>query len=84
MSDFDYWDLHTGEGLTDDELHRRYDDMLDEVYGEIKFGELTFWPSGIIRELDPIAYRCGFGDFIDFELGETITDECPFDGGDAA
>ena len=30
---YDYYDLFTGEGITDYELHERYDDMLDECYG---------------------------------------------------
>ena len=43
----------------------RYDEWLDDVYGEIQFGYLTFYPSQIIKELDPIAYRVGYNDFLD-------------------
>ena len=44
----------------------RYDDDLDSCYGEIKIGCCTFYPSQILKECDPIAYRCGFSDFQNF------------------
>jgi hypothetical protein len=75
MSNFDYWDIQTGEPLTDSELHERYDDMLDEVYGEF----MNLLASRILKETDPIAYRVGFSDWLDAETGETITDEEPTD-----
>ena len=39
-----------------------YDDMLDEVHGEF----MGMSAARILRECDPIAYRCGFHDCIDF------------------
>lgn len=41
-----------------------YDEVLDS-YGEVKIGYLTFMPSTIVKELDPIAYRVGFDDYCD-------------------
>ena len=41
-----------------------YDDMLDEAYPETPFGIPA---SRILRECDPIAYRCGFADWADAE-----------------
>lgn len=41
-----------------------YDEALDGD-GEVEVGGLTFYPSRIIRELDPTAYRCGFNDYMD-------------------
>lgn len=82
MGDYDYWDLSTGEGLDDDELHRRYDDMLDEVYGEVTIGYDTFQPSELVRELRPVTYRVGFSEWVDQELGETITEDEPEDDED--
>ena len=38
-----------------------YDDMLDELHPEL-FG---LQPSRILREVDPIQYRCGFWDYVD-------------------
>lgn len=63
----EYIDMDTHEILDDDDMHERYDDWIDEVHGEVAIGELTFNPSRILRELDPIAYRTGFCDFIDFD-----------------
>ena len=51
--------------MSDDELKEQYDELLDEIYGEVKLGNLTFSPSRIIRELDPIAYRTGLGEYED-------------------
>jgi len=53
------------ETLTDDELYQRYRDDLDEIYGEIKLGGLSFYPAQVIEQLDPIAFRCGFADWAD-------------------
>lgn len=77
MSDFDYWDRETGEGLTDYELHQRYDEFLDEVYGNVTVAGLEYQTSRTLKEIDPVAYRVGFGDWTDSEMGETLTDEPP-------
>jgi len=64
------------EKLSERELYQRYRDDLDELYGEIKLGKLTFSPSKVIEKLDPIAFRCGFADWTDSEgWDETDDDE---------
>jgi len=55
------------EKISERELRQRYRDDLDGIYGEIKLGELTFFPSKVIEELDPTAFRCGFADWTDSE-----------------
>lgn len=40
-----------------------YDDMLDEIHGE----PMGYPASRILREVDPIAYRVGFHDWLDSE-----------------
>ena len=70
----DYVDIDTGQPLTDDELHARFDDMLDECCEEVRIGDLTYSPSRVLGMVDPIAYACGFNDWVDGELGETIAD----------
>jgi len=40
----------------------KYRQMLDECYPEVQIGCLTFSPSRIVEELDPIAFRCGVAD----------------------
>lgn len=44
-----------------------YDRMLNEIYGEIKIGYLTFSSSDILKEWDYIVYKCGFQDFQEYE-----------------
>ena len=41
------------------------DELLDEIYPVYKMGELTFYPSQILRECDPIAYNEALLDFED-------------------
>lgn len=70
-----YYDLTDGTELSDDDLDARYAEMLDEVVGEVSIGTLTYDASRVLREVDPIAYRVGFSDWVDAETGETITDD---------
>jgi hypothetical protein len=51
--------------LDNSEDKAMYDAMLNECSGEIKIGCLTFDASRIVEELDPVAYRCGFNDYVD-------------------
>ncbi len=57
-----------------------YDDMLDECYPEFKLGEMTFYPSDILKNCDPVAYRCGYNDYCDGELEERGTEIVCSDG----
>lgn len=63
-----------GEALSDSEisereLHERYDAMLNECYSFEKVGGVFKFmvPSRVLEAVDPIAYRCGFNDWIDGE-----------------
>lgn len=47
-----------------DDYVEQYEEVLNEE-GLVKVGGLTFEPATIIRELDPIAYRCGLNDYVD-------------------
>jgi len=44
------------------EAYQQYDDMLDEIYPD-QVGNIL--ASRILKELDPIAYSCGFDDWLD-------------------
>lgn len=57
------------------DLQELYRDMIDECEPVVKVGGLSFTPSRIIEELDPIAFRCGVSDYADSLIGETISDE---------
>jgi len=39
-----------------------YEEYLNECLGEFKVGNLTFDGGRIIRELDPVAFRCGMAE----------------------
>lgn len=54
--------------LADDDA---YSDWIDEINGPVYIGSLAYCASRVLRELDPIAYRCGFSDYLD---GLDITD----------
>ena len=51
--------------IDEDKYDENYDEWLDEIYCEIMIGNISFLPSRILKELDPIAYRCGCSDYID-------------------
>ena len=56
-----------GQEITDHDAHERFDEMLNECYDVIKFGEMTYMPADVLKECDPIAYRCMFNDYADSE-----------------
>ncbi len=61
--------------ITMEDAYEMYDDMIDECCGEVNVG-VTLCASRVLKECDPIAYRCGFNDYMDslFEDGYTLTD----------
>ncbi|MCR6713129.1 MAG: hypothetical protein NVV57_10725 [Demequina sp.] len=48
---------------TIDEALSVYDEALDEAYGE----PMGYQASRVLKAVDPIAYRCGFHDWLDGE-----------------
>lgn len=42
-----------------------YDDYLDEVNGEVEVCGMSYSASSVLKNVDPIAYRCGKNDYID-------------------
>ena len=40
----------------------RYEELITEVYDTVSIGELTWEAGRVLRELDPIAFRCGVSD----------------------
>lgn len=60
-----------------------YDDMLDEVYGDIEICGYTYAASTALFRIDRVAYDCGMSDYEDSiygdivaELEEMDADEC--------
>lgn len=50
--------------LTHDQAADMYIEMLDES-GPVTIAGLEYLPSAILSAVDPIAYRCGFVDYMD-------------------
>ena len=50
-------------------INEMVDEMLDEQ-GPVQIGNLTFYPSDIVKELDPIAYREIVLEFIDSHISD--------------
>lgn len=57
-----------------DDYIDEYDSLLDES-GPVTVAGLEYYPSHILGELDPIAYRCGLNDYIDSTYSAEDTDE---------
>lgn len=68
--------------LTQEQLEASFDEMFDEVYEVVKFGDLTFYPSRILKELDPIAYRIAISEHEDY-LAENAADNACNECGEA-
>ena len=49
---------------SDYDLHKRYDESLDQE-GQLSVGCLKYWPSMILKNVDEVAYRTGFNDWLD-------------------
>jgi len=41
-----------------------YEELLDECFAEVKIGELTYAAGYVLKEVDPIAFRCGVSDML--------------------
>ena len=42
-----------------------FEELLDECYPEVKIGNMTFSPSQVVKELDPIAFDIGAKENLD-------------------
>lgn len=57
-------DLESFE-IDQDKHEESFDEQIDEMTGTIEIIGLKFCASRILQELDPIAYRCALGDYVD-------------------
>jgi len=51
------------EIITESEAYERYDEMLDS-YDEVDVCGYKYSPSHALKQIDPIAYRVGFSDYL--------------------
>jgi hypothetical protein len=56
---------NTPRVLTEDQAKEEFDLFLDEIFPKTEMMNMVFYPSVILKNCDPIAYRITFGDFID-------------------
>jgi len=56
--------------LTRSDIEDLYEEMLDECYPDLMIAGFAYSTSRALKEVDPIAYRCGFSDYISFMLSD--------------
>jgi hypothetical protein len=49
--------------ISEQEAYKRYDNMINECYGDIKIMNVAYEHSDVLKDFDAIAYRCGFNDY---------------------
>lgn len=67
--------MTTKTKLTDRDLYEMYDNFLDEIYPNCQIAGLTYLTSRILKEVDPIVYRCGFNDWLDSEIEAGVIED---------
>jgi hypothetical protein len=60
--------------IDEDKALQQYRDELDELH-DIEICGMSFCASRILEELDPIAFNCGFTDWLDANQLTTDEDE---------
>lgn len=56
--------------LTDRELYKLFNEHLDDAYGIARIAGHEYQASSALKAVDPIAYSCGFTDWLDAELSD--------------
>jgi hypothetical protein len=51
--------------VTEAEALEMYEEMLDDCEGPVELCGMTYSASYVLKEIDPVAYRCGFNDYVD-------------------
>ena len=54
------------------ELLQQYDEMLNECHPMVELCGMQYEPAYALKELDPIAYRVGFNDWLSFREEEVV------------
>ncbi|AXF53038.1 MAG: hypothetical protein [Caudoviricetes sp.] len=75
VSTFKGFDVVGGEVSVSDS---EYVDYLDEIYGDVVVCGQTFGSGGLLQDADPVAFRCGKGEYeqqLDSELEEQLNRE---------
>ena len=56
------------------EYNGGYDEILNDIYPLINFGDLTYEPSLVLRKVDPIAYREGWIGYVDSLMSDIMSE----------
>lgn len=60
--------------ISEEYAPNNYDEYLDEMYSETTIAGCNYSTSYALKEIDPIAYRCGLSDYAS-ELFDEIEEE---------
>lgn len=63
-NEHDFWNL-LDEAITN-EVEENLDDIIDEENEVIRIGSLTYYPSDVLKNCDPVAYHCYALDIINW------------------
>jgi hypothetical protein len=58
-------EYETLEIMSEEQARDDYDAYLNDCYGVVTVGYSEFYPADVLKNCDPIAYRCGFADYVD-------------------
>ena len=64
-----------GKHYSDVDLQEQYDDMLRDCYDITMIAGMEYDTARALREVDPIAYRCGLADYNDSRELDEISHE---------
>lgn len=70
MADYDYTNVETGEDYTDSQMEDIFQEWLDDCYGEVDIAGYSMSTGRILREVDYIAFREEFNNWLDNEITE--------------
>jgi hypothetical protein len=65
----------TQETVSFRELTQMFCELIDECNPEVSVGTLTFNPSDVLRNCDPIAFHCELVDWISAEGYEEVDED---------
>lgn len=68
MTEQEFWSKL--ESVIYDYTEENIDEIIDEENEMVQIGSLTYYPSQVLKEVDPIAYRCYISDMQDFYYGD--------------
>jgi hypothetical protein len=63
--------------VSESEMESSYEDMLSEVYGVVSICGLDYDAADALKEVDPVAYRCGYADYVSEYFAEVDLADFP-------